>query len=312
MIRSIRWALALPMLLVAACGGTDDESAPVAPDDGIRDLRVEVPAADPNYLDFVGAETVIQPGEDRMICTHFRYDGEDIAFSQQMTLQGKFGHHAVLLASKEPLPPGSVEDCTDVASMTKFDAFTIPSDELPAGRGTLLPKGKTMVVQSHYLNSGAAPIRVRDVVRLKTMPIEKVEKWVSTYATNDYSIQLAPHGTGEAKFDCVIPEDVNLMLIGGHMHEWGTRFEALLGPDEASLESAYIVDPWTTTYRDNPPITLYFENPKHLPAGTIVRTHCTWNNTEMEPLVFPHEMCSVFGFIEGPKEPITCLIGAEQ
>jgi len=310
MVRSNRWAL-FPLLLVAACGGTNDGGAPAAPDDGIRDLRVEVPAADPNYIDFVGAEVVLEPGEDRMICTHFRYDGEDIAFSLQDTLQGKFGHHAILLGAKEPLPPGTMEDCTDAASMAKFDPFTVPSHELPAGRGTFLPKGKVLVLQSHYLNSGAVPIRVRDVVRLKTMPIAAVEKWASMYVTNDYGFELAPHGPGESQFDCVVPEDTMLLLIGGHMHERGTRFETLIGADEASLESVYLVDPWVGDYRDNPPVTLYFENPRPLPAGSIVRTHCSWNNTEMKPSVFPDEMCSTFGFVEGPKEPIRCFIGGD-
>jgi hypothetical protein len=134
--------LVMPMTLIA-CGGTDE--APVTSDigaDGIRDLRVDIPEADAQHIDFVGGEWVVQPGEERMICTHFTYDGEDTAFSNLETLQGKFGHHAVLLAAKQPLPPGTVEDCTKAEDMARYDAFTIGDSELPAGRGIFLEGGK--------------------------------------------------------------------------------------------------------------------------------------------------------------------------
>ena len=33
-----------------------------------------------------------------------------------------------------------------------------------------------------------------------------------------------------------------LTLVGGHLHEWGTRFETLVGPDVDNLESVYLVE----------------------------------------------------------------------
>lgn len=303
--------LVIPITLVA-CGGTDEAPVNEIPSDGIRDVRVTLPEPDAIHLDFIGAEDVIQPGEDKLFCTHFRYDGEDAAFNQQITSQGKFGHHAILLAAKEPLPPGTVEDCTDVEAMSKFDAFTIPTEEMPAGLGTFLPKGKPFVLQSHYLNTDSVPIRVRDIVRLKMIPIESVEKWASAYATNTYELGLAPHQVTDVQFDCTIPSDIRLLVFGGHMHEWGTRFEASIGPDAANLKSTYLVDQWNTQYRDSPPVSLYFNDPKPLTAGMILRTHCTFNNNTDTVLDFPHEMCSTFGLVEGSKEPITCIIGEKS
>lgn len=305
------FALVMPMTLMA-CGGTDEAPVNEIPADGIRDVRVAIPDPDAIHMDFVGSEQIIQPGEDKLFCTHFRYDGEDTAFNQQDATQGKFGHHAVLLAAKEPLPPGTTEDCTDAASMAKFDGYTIPTDELPAGMGTYLPKGKSFVLQSHYLNTDHVPIRVRDVVRLKMMPIESVQKWASMYATNSYDLVLPPHQVTDVEFDCTIPSDVNLLLFGGHMHEWGSRFEASIGPDANSLESAYTVDSWNSQYRDSPPISLFFTNPKPLKAGSVLRTHCTYNNNTDKELGYPHEMCATFGLVEGSKDPITCIIGQKM
>jgi hypothetical protein len=300
-----------PWCLVA-CGGTDEAPVNQLPTDGIRDVRVTIPEPDAIHMDFVGPEQIIQPGEDKLYCTHFRYDGEDAAFNQQETFQGKFGHHSVLLAAKEPLPPGTTEDCSDVEAMSKFDAFTLPTDEMPAGLGTFLPKGKQFVLQSHYLNTDSMPIRVRDVVRLKMIPIESVQKWASMYATNTYELDLQPHKVTDVQFDCTVPSDVRLLLFGGHMHEWGARFEASIGPDANNLESAYLVDEWKTQYRDSPPITLFFSNPKPLTTGMVLRTHCTFNNTTDQVIGFPHEMCSTFGLVEGSKDPITCIIGEKS
>jgi len=302
--------LVMPMTLIA-CGGTDEAPVDEIPSDGIRDVRVAIPEPDAIHMDFIGPEQIIQPGEDKLFCTHFRYDGEDAAFNQQEALQGKFGHHTVLLAAKEPLPPGTTEDCTDVASMSKFEAFTLPTDEMPAGLGTFLPKGKQFVLQSHYLNTDSVPLRVRDVVRLKMVPIENVQKWASMYATNSYDLALAPHQVTDVQFDCTFPTDARLLLFGGHMHEWGTRFEASIGPDVNNLESSYLVDTWVTQYRDSPPISLFFTNPKPLTTGMIVRTHCTFNNNTDQVLDFPHEMCSTFALVEGSKDPITCTVGGK-
>lgn len=309
MKRLSKYVLFLTPLMLVACGGTDDGAAPATPDDGIRDVRVEIPAPEANYIDFIGSEEVIQPGTEKMTCIHFQYDGEDAAFSQQLALQGKFGHHAVLLSAKKPLPPGTVEDCTDAASMANFDPFTVSTDDMPEGYGTYLPKGKQMVLQTHYLNTSTTPIRTRDVVRLKMVPIDSVKKWVSMFVTGSLKIEMPAHQVSELQFDCTMPADVRLILLGGHMHEWGTKFEAFMGPNSTAMESLYAVDPWNSEFRDNPPVNLYFENPMPIAKGTVLRTYCQYNNTTPDALDFPKEMCSLFSLVEGSKEPIACVDG---
>ena len=55
------------------------------------------------------------------------------------------------------------------------------------------------------------------------------------------------------------------------MHESGLTFAIDVGPDLESLENLYLVDPWRAQYRDAPPISLFFTEPRFLPAGTIVQ-----------------------------------------
>lgn len=300
--------LAAPLFLIA-CGGSGEEPLPseIGPD-GIRDLRVTVPENDAQHIDFVGGEWVVQPGEEKMICTHFQYHGEDTAFSNLETIQSKFGHHAVLLSAKQPLPQGTVEDCTNVEDMAKYDAFTIGDSELPPGRGIFLPKGKAMVLQSHYLNTSSTPIRIRDVVRAKEIAIADVQVWAGIYITNLLNFKIAPHDETTVTFDCTIAKDMKLLFVGGHMHEWGRKFNLQYGKTIDTLNDLYTVDAWIPDYRDNPPVTLMTSNPMAVQAGEILRTTCTWKNDSMTELSFPKEMCTTFGYAEGTKDPVVCSV----
>jgi hypothetical protein len=308
MARSFKSGSALVFALAAVGCGSEDASTP-SPFSDELDLRQPIPTADSAFIDFVGGEFVIQPGEEMMGCTHLFYDGPDLAFSQLQTLQSDYGHHAVLLAAKDPLPPGTTEDCTDRASMSKYDAYTIGDQDLPADHGIFLPGGKAMVLQSHYVNANAKPIRVRDIVRMHKMEIAAVKTWASIHITNTLEFAIPSYDKKKLTFDCTVKNDVDLLLVGGHMHEWGSRFEFFYGPNEQELKSLYLADPWKQEYRDSPPMTLFFGKPMPLKAGSILRTVCEWNNDTSEELAFPKEMCTSFGYVAGSKEPVVCSIG---
>lgn len=273
------------------------------------DVRVELPEPDPGYIDFVAGETVIPPGEERMICTHVEFDSdEDAAFEYLDSMQGKYGHHVVLLAAKQPLPAGTVEDCTAPEDMAKYDAYTIGDQELPPGYGVRLPAHHRMVVQAHYVNGDDRPIRTRDVVRLKRIAVDQVQTWAAIYVTNTLNVHIPAKDQAQVEFDCRVKKDVDLLVLGGHMHEWGTRFELLYGPDEDHLESLYLASPWVPQYRDLPPMTLFFQHPFKLQAGYLLRTKCQWHNDKDTELAFPHEMCTSFGYVGGTKDPEVCSV----
>jgi hypothetical protein len=302
-------ALALAALSLG-CGSADEGSTQTA-EDPIQDVRVAIPPADPAFIDFVSPEEIIQPGAEKLFCTHFRWDGEDIAFSDQDTLQGKYGHHAVLLTSKEPKEPGTTEDCSEAGDMTKYDPYSIPK-ALPPGYGVSLPKGKQFVLQIHYVNAGRRPIRVRDVVRLKKRPVSEVTTWTAVLATNSIDlVAIPPKSKKRIVFDCTAPVDAEILLVGGHMHEHGTSFELKHGADPASLRTIYQVPDWRAEYRDAPPVDILSGEPLKVKKGDIFRTTCEWNNPTEKEIAFPEEMCASFGYAGGIKEPITCREGTE-
>ena len=289
-------------LALAGCGSNPQGET------NIRDLRIEVPAADPAYLDFVTNEAIIQPGEDKMFCRDFVYDGPDIAYSDIITMQGKFGHHLIPLAKPATSP---VKEDYDCSKMTNFEPLTIPlGDKYPEGFGTFLPKGKVVVLQMHYVNTSSTPIRVRDVLRLKKKDISTVTNWTSALITANSEIVIAP-GERDHKmvFDCTVPKDFDALMLGGHMHENGASFKMEIGPDADHLTAQYSVDQWKPEYRDSPPVNLYLTKPFKIMAGSLIRTTCVWNNTTDKEIKFPTDMCIGVGVVAGTKDPWVCYHG---
>jgi hypothetical protein len=309
-------AIAISMVMLGACGGgggddtTGDDTMGDDVPPGTLDVRVPIPAPDPTFLDLVTGEETIQPGEEKMFCYYMSNTDGDLAVRGLIGMQGQFGHHITLLTTIEPQPDGTREDCSAQEDMWKFRAYVLPIDDLPAGTGIHIPDGTQFVLQMHYVNTGEQPILVRDVARLRKIDPAAVTTWVATMTTNDLTVDLPP-GESSKTWDCVLGEDLELLLVGGHMHEMGTKFTVEIGPDVDSLENLYLVDPWRAEYRDSPPITLYLTSPRHLVAGTVIRTTCTWMNPEATNIEFPAEMCSAFGYLAGSQTPFHCQTGME-
>lgn len=290
-------------LALAACSGGTEPDA-----EEVLDVRVETPAPEAGIVDWMSPETTIDAYSDQMLCLYLDPVADDLVADNLDAMQGDYGHHIVVLATRNPKPAGTWEDCSDADQMPDFRPMILPDTPLPEGYAVRIPAGTQPVMQIHYVNPTATPLLVRDVARLHLTDPEGVTKWASTFATNHLSFEIAPGATEEVSFDCEVPEGTEVLLLGGHMHEWGTRFEVGLGADPDNLAQEYLVNPWVPEYRDAPPVSLYFGSPRQMGAGSVLRTTCTFHNTESEPLGFPGEMCSTFGYLGGTDQPWVCEV----
>lgn len=315
LVMNPRWTclgVALLSALLGGCGSGESDAgdgAAAAAGDGTTDVRVQIPAADPAYIDLVGTEVIVPAGVEQLTCVHFRYDGDETAISDFESIQGKFGHHAILLGSKEPREPGSIEDCTDSKSMAKFDPYIIPVS-LPAGHGVLLPKGKQLVLQTHYVNTSKTPIKTRDVVRIKRREPKDVTTWTAIFATGDTGLKLPARSAHTHTYTCEIPTDFGLLMLGGHMHERGKKISISFGDSPTTLKPVYDTE-WQVSYRDTPPVNMMLENPMPLKKGTLIQTSCTWQNDSDTEVSFPSEMCGTFGYVAGVKDSVICHLGPQ-
>ena len=278
-------------------------------DGGPRDVRVALPEPDPSFIDLVTPEVVLEVGEERMFCLHIDNDRGEFVTDLLDVSQGAFGHHAALLTTLDPMPAGTLEDCTDESTMWKYSVFVLPGLALPAGHGIRVPADQHYVFQFHYINTGDEPIVVRDVARLRMVDASTIEHWVAAFSTNLLDFEIPARTTGQEVFDCVIENDTYIIAAGGHMHDIGDAFELEVGMSEETMAPLYQVDAWRPDFRDAPPVNFYFDDPLLLPAGSILRTRCAWDNTADRPVRFPEEMCSAFGYIRGLMEPLRCSVG---
>jgi hypothetical protein len=286
---------------LCACG--EEETA--AGED-VTDVRVPIPEEREGFLTYVTPEVRIESAEDKLYCLHLDYDGPDIAVPELDVEQGNYGHHVVMLSTTDPKPHGTLEDCSDPKDMSKYRSLILPETPLPENHAVQIKSGTHFVLQFHYVNASPKPILVRDVARLRLMDTAQVQTWVTTVTTNSLRLEVPARAEASEEYDCTLTEDVDLLVVGGHMHEQGTVMEIFVGPSADALESIYYVDPWKPEYRDAPPVTLLFDNPVHLTAGSVIRTRCQWNSQLDEDTPFPHEMCSCFGYIAGTQTPLHC------
>ena len=288
------------LVMLGACGTDRAELPPDAFVDhdappGLRDVRVPIPTPSWDYLDLVTPEVVVQPGEDKMLCLQVRNDQGDLAIDSVLGKQGAFGHHMAVFSTDDPQPPGTLFDCTSAEANAHLRWFAF-NEDFPAGDAIRIPAGMAYVIQFHYLNASDLPILVRDVERLHLVSLDSVTTWVSTMMALDLQLAITP-GISTVSWDCIIPEDRDVLMLFGHMHELGASYSLELGPDASSLTTVEAVDPWQPWLRDAPRVRNYFDHPLHIGAGSILRTTCSWNNGGTATVHFPEEMCATFAYV---------------
>ncbi|MEQ1568366.1 MAG: hypothetical protein ABMA64_22205 [Myxococcota bacterium] len=289
------------------------------------DLRLDdsdIGELGPDQIVIDGPEVVIEPGADVMICLFGTYQGPTVGMQDVHTYQAKFGHHFQLMGTTTnvlDVPDGTVVDCTNESAefqMASLEPIGIPngatvdgvesglSMPLQPGMAVELEQGQRYVMQSHYLNSGPDPILVRDKTVLTTLAPEAVETWAAPLIMNRDDFVIPAGGTASTSFECEVDQDLNLLYLIGHMHEWGTSFSLSRVDGERSL--VYDIPEWDPVYRDAPLVFDGLAEGMTLPAGSRFETSCDWANDTDHDLVFPHEMCVSVLYVFPQKTTIIC------
>ncbi len=301
MVKSVivrRLGFTLVLALAAGCG-VEPVAGETKPPDPVMDIRVPVPEAASDYVDIVTQDLVINPGEDTMLCQHVTTDRE-LIIDTFVGLQGAGGHHIALFTTTEPKESGTLEDCSTPDSNRPLQWF-INTLQLPAGDALRVPAGMHLVMQFHYINSGDEPILIRDVGRIHTVPEASVSTWITSLIAQDFDLDLPP-GNVTRSWECAVPFDRDIVAVLGHMHEAGASFKL-----EVDGTSIYEISSWKPSFRDNSPVSTFYDAPLHIPAGSKLRTTCEWNNLGSTPIPYPVEMCLTFAYVAGGSEPYQCL-----
>lgn len=308
----------IPVLtaLLAGCGGGDSDTDVIPVDVRLSEGDFPDPGAD--GLVFWGPDTVIPPYTDEAMCVFGTYTGPDIGVHATASFQADAGHHVVLLgisSGADQYPDGTIADCTNTNAipMTDMEPVILASPDvtgkiaitLPDGVAAKLRSGQRYVVQSHYVNTTADALRIRDAITMTTLPVDQVQTWAAPMVLTATGFSIPAGGLYSVAFDCSFDASYDVMFVNGHMHEWGTSF-SLDRADGDALTNIYSVPAWTVQYRDVPPTTGYAPGEMTFPAGTVYRTTCNWNNTTDHALEFPDEMCVAAGMVTPALTPVIC------
>ncbi|HEX7700379.1 MAG TPA: hypothetical protein VF403_06655 [Kofleriaceae bacterium] len=105
-------------------------------------------------------------------------------------------------------------------------------------------------------------------------------------------------------------EDLNLAMVTNHMHNYGSSVYTEVIHADSTKDMLRADAGWVAEWQFNPMYTRYtLDTPKLLHAGDTVHTHCEWNNTTTNPLLFPDEMCVGITFYFPGHGMITCENG---
>src|SRR5678810_645027 len=110
---------------------------------------------------------------------------------------------------------------------------------------------------------------IRDRIRMVRSKDANPEP-VRVFAFGTTDIHVPPQKTTTLAGSCTVKNDVRLFAFMPHMHLLGKRLELLTGPDENSLQSVFVRDPYDFNNQYIEPL------PLNIPAGSAVQTRCTY------------------------------------
>lgn len=310
-------------ILLAACSPDDDKTDEGDNASDAVDLRRDIPDPPEGGLQWLSPDMEIPAYTEMQWCYFTSYEGETVGIHTQGMYQSDYGHHVTINATnaeEDDYPDGTLVDCTDpdAVPMTDIDPLFVGGQadivdsethtyefSLPEGMAVRLPGHTRLVVQSHYVNTGADDILVKDGVNVGIMVEDEVETWASAMVHTDSGFSLPSGQETTDVVECTWEQDASIIFLTGHMHEYGTAYKVEWIHGETT-ETIYEIPTWDAKYRDLPPMDQYEPGVFNVTAGDSFRTSCSWFNKEDHTLEFPAEMCATAMMGYPSKVPVIC------
>jgi len=214
--------------------------------------------------------------------------------------------HLLLRAAPDDVPyaDGEVADCQDVGAWwyerppLVEGAGRDPSQPglgLPEGVAFPIEGGQRYVLDGHYINVTVEDEEVQLLMDVRVISEEEILWPAGAYSLDlGGALNIPAHDTTTIPFECTWQDEVTLLSIAPHMHEFGTEFtldwihanggtDRLLDIEEFGRGKDDDRDPTSA-----PPVLT-------VSPGDIFRTACTWVNEGDFDLGFPDEMCTTIG-----------------
>jgi hypothetical protein len=181
---------------------------------------------------------------------------------------------------------------------------------LPKGVVFRIPKGHSLMIQTHYINTDSEPAVGESYLDVLLTEASDDAEVASIFSNTSLAIEVEPGTETSSEFECELAAPLQLLMFANHMHESGKKALTEVIMPDASERELKRDDAWEYEWTTNPNYTrTSAEQPLELPAGTLLRTRCTWQNDSDQTLRFPDEMCVFFGFTYGQTD-LNCVDGS--
>ncbi|HEX4608688.1 MAG TPA: hypothetical protein VH092_10830, partial [Urbifossiella sp.] len=190
-------------------------------------------------------------------------------------------HHCNIFLS--PPGAGSNDDIHQTGELGSANliAFTPGSGpvRLPDGLAKRIPAGWRLQFNIHYTPIGT-PQSDRTEVGLLFLPAEKVRKEVATRLLQDLELEIPPHAANH-RVDHAWTADRDYLLLSmfAHMHLRGKSFRYTAEYPDGSTEVLLDIPAYDFNWQHR----YVLEEPKRLPAGTVLRCTAVYDNSAGNP-----------------------------
>jgi hypothetical protein len=213
-----------------------------------------------------------------------------IGFESQQT---EGGHHLLLFANKTDMPDSAPVECKqtlDPRVWSLLYASQIPKDTqiFPNQTGITIAPHQSVMLQTHYINATTSDLSVTSEVDLEIGPAGSVTTPLAPLLFYNLGLQV-PVGISTAAATCTMTEDLNVIMVAGHMHKDGTDFKLDLASGGGQPQQIYETLTW-----DSPQEKL-FSTPLSAPKGSAFTWTCSYNNLTNATINDPDEMCATLG-----------------
>ncbi|MET0591588.1 MAG: hypothetical protein ABW133_02740 [Polyangiaceae bacterium] len=301
-MRWLQCVAPLSVLALAACSS--------APGEQIGQPRSTIAGFDPpppaaGYTRIVSpVVTNIQPGVDLTVCQYVQAPlDHDLDILDAQGYQSAYGHHAVAYASTAEVAVGTSGACTDKDSLSGTFLGGVGGEggggvTLPEGVAFRLPKGSSIMLNVHFLNTGSKAVDGQSVVDFKIVEASPTRKVATLFANGNMAFKLGPNSKTQATAECPIGREIDFIMFTNHMHEYGTSATTrLLRANASAMEMVHDDPAWTYEMQFKAVYSQWSATePLHLVPGDKLVTECEWINDGTEMVTYPREMCFGSGY----------------
>jgi hypothetical protein len=279
----------------------------------------DFPAAVDGYTRFTAPVMEdLAPGADVTHCQYIQAPlDRDIDVLDAEGYQSEGGHHAVAFASRLDAPLGTNRVCTDEDNLAQGSFLGGVGGEagggtkLPPGVAFRLPKGSSLMLSTHFLNTTDRPLDGHAVVDIKFAEVDPARSIATMFVNGSARFQIPANGPADALAECTMKDTMQVIMFTNHMHDHGAFAKTEIVRADGSVELAHEDPKWTYEMQFKAVYSRWpVEEPLTLVPGDVVRTRCHWENKTATDVQFPREMCFGIGFFlsDGNSSP-TCLDG---